>query len=249
MEIICQQFEGKQMRVIERDGQPWFVLADVCDALELTSPHKVAARLDEDERTQIPVIDAMGRAQDTTVINESGLYAVILRSDKAQARSFRKWITNEVLPALRTKGSYTVPISNQDCTAPALISAAQIGLSTGQTRNAAGKYVNSFGVHPVAYYHEDLRKQIVHLFNLAEVERVYAERQYPLRAPLVPHGGTVIQGQPPKAIKAAPAPNVKLPDRHFADAYRIGGDLGVKLLQQFLSEELEPRMKSALGLA
>lgn len=155
----------------------------------------------------------------------------------ARARKFRDLAEDLVIEKL------------EQPTAPALISAEQIGLSSGQTRNAAGKYVNSFGVHAVAYYHEDSRKQIVHLFNLAEVERVYAERQYPLRTPLVPHGGTVIQGQPPKAIKAAPLPNVKLPDRHFADAYRIGGDLGVKLLEQFLSEELAPRMRSALGLA
>lgn len=82
------------------------MLADVCKVLELSSPHKIADRLDEDERNQIPVIDSLGRKQNTYVINESGLYNVILRSDKPQAKPFRKWVTSEVLPTIRKHGAY-----------------------------------------------------------------------------------------------------------------------------------------------
>ena len=85
-------FEDHEVRTVEIDGEPWFVLADVCKVLELSSPHKVADRLDGDERKQIPVIDSLGRHQNTTVVNESGLYAVVLRSDKPQAKPFRKWL-------------------------------------------------------------------------------------------------------------------------------------------------------------
>lgn len=67
----------------------------------LTEPHRVAARLEEDERTQSTVIDSLGRNQETTIINESGLYSVILRSDKPDAMRFRKWVTSEVLPSIR----------------------------------------------------------------------------------------------------------------------------------------------------
>jgi prophage antirepressor-like protein len=74
--------------------------------LGLNSPHKVAERLDEDERNQIPVIDNIGRSQQTTVISESGIYAVILRSDKPKAKAFRRWITSEVLPSIRRHGAY-----------------------------------------------------------------------------------------------------------------------------------------------
>ena len=100
-------FEDHEVRTVEIDGEPWFVLSDVCKVLELSSPHKVADRLDGDERNQIPVIDSLGRHQNTTVVNESGLYTVVLRSDKPQAKPFRKWVTLEVLPSIRKTGSYS----------------------------------------------------------------------------------------------------------------------------------------------
>lgn len=109
MENKLQIFESEEfgkVRVLEIDGQPWWVLRDVCAALGLNSPHKVAERLDYDERNQIPVIDGIGRSQPTTIINESGLYAVILRSDKPKAKGFRRWITSEVLPSIRRNGAY-----------------------------------------------------------------------------------------------------------------------------------------------
>lgn len=103
-----QVFQSKQfgsIRAIEQDGEPWWVLADVYRALELSSPHKVAARLDDDEkgRNQIPTL---GGPQEMAVINESGLYSVILRSDKPQAKAFKRWITHEVLPSIRRHGIY-----------------------------------------------------------------------------------------------------------------------------------------------
>lgn len=103
---IFESEEFGKVRILEIDGQPWWVLRDVCTVLALNSPHKVAERLDEDERNQIPVIDSMGRRQQTTIINESGLYAVILRSDKPKAKAFRRWITSEVLPSIRRHGAY-----------------------------------------------------------------------------------------------------------------------------------------------
>lgn len=109
MQNTIQVFENQEfgkIRVIEKDGQPWWVLKDVCSALGLNSPHKVAERLDEDERNLIPVIDNVGRKQNTAIISESGLYAVVLRSDKPNAKTFRKWITSEVLPSIRKHGAY-----------------------------------------------------------------------------------------------------------------------------------------------
>ena len=105
MQVFENEKFGK-VRVIEIDGQPWWVLKDVCKALGLNSPHKVAERLDEDERNQIPLIDNIGRNQKTAVITESGLYAVILRSDKPNAKAFRRWITSDILPSIRKHGAY-----------------------------------------------------------------------------------------------------------------------------------------------
>lgn len=106
MRIFDYHYHGNTVRTVERDGEPWFVLKDVCNVLGLGSAHKVADRLDEDERNQIPLTDSLGREQETTIINESGLYNVILRSDKPEAKPFRKWVTSEVLPTIRKTGGY-----------------------------------------------------------------------------------------------------------------------------------------------
>lgn len=74
MRIFDYHYHGNTVRTVERDGEPWFVLKDVCNVLGLGSAHKVADRLDEDERNQIPLTDSLGREQETTIINESGLY-------------------------------------------------------------------------------------------------------------------------------------------------------------------------------
>lgn len=99
-------YENSEIRTVEKDGEPWWVLADVCKVLELTTPSRVAERLEKDEVSQTHTIDRIGRTQKSTIINESGLYAVILRSDKPQAKPFRKWVTNEVLPSIRKHGAY-----------------------------------------------------------------------------------------------------------------------------------------------
>jgi toxin-antitoxin system, toxin component, bro family len=83
---------------------------DICDILELTNPTAVAQRLDEDERAKF----SLGRQGETNFTNESGLYALIVRSDKKEAKPFRKWITSEVIPAIRKTGSYSKPMSVQD---------------------------------------------------------------------------------------------------------------------------------------
>lgn len=102
-------YSGKEVRTVEQNGEPWFVLKDVCDVLGLNDPHTVARKLDEDERQQMPVTDSIGRQQDTAIVNESGLYHVILRSDKPEAGPFRKWVTSEVLPSVRKHGAYMTP--------------------------------------------------------------------------------------------------------------------------------------------
>lgn len=112
-ELKTWDFSGSEVRTVEVNGEPWWVLKDVCTVLELSSPHKVAERLEDDEKGR-SLIPTPGGEQETTIISESGLYSVILRSDKPQAKPFRKWVTSEVLPAIRKTGSYTAskPISD-----------------------------------------------------------------------------------------------------------------------------------------
>ncbi len=98
-------YNGNEVRTAEVGGEIWWVLKDVCKVLEMTTKH-ITERLDKDEVNLIPLADSIGREQKTTIINESGLYHVILRSDKPQAKPFRKWVTSEVLPSIRKHGLY-----------------------------------------------------------------------------------------------------------------------------------------------
>ena len=99
-------YKNHAVRVITIDGEPWFVLADLCKVLELSAPHMVAKRIPEDARNQTSVVDSMGRTQQATIISEAGMYEVIIRSDKPEAAAFRRWITSEVLPSIRKHGGY-----------------------------------------------------------------------------------------------------------------------------------------------
>ena len=101
-------FNSLDVRVVDRDGEPWFVAADVCAALSVGNPSDVMRRLDEDEKGVVS-IDTLGGRQDVSVVNESGLYAVVMTSRKPEAKKFKKWVTSEVLPAIRKTGSYGVP--------------------------------------------------------------------------------------------------------------------------------------------
>ena len=92
-----------QIRIVMVDDEPMFCLIDVCRALEIKNATDVAKRLDEDELTRL---NLGGRAGESNFITESGLYAVIVRSDKPNAKKFRKWVTSEVLPTIRKTGAY-----------------------------------------------------------------------------------------------------------------------------------------------
>lgn len=107
-EIIPFDFEEQAVRVVMRGDDPWFVAADVCRVLEIANPRDALTRLDEDEK-DVATTDTLGGAQKVSIINESGLYALVLTSRKEAARRFRKWITAEVLPAIRRTGRYVAP--------------------------------------------------------------------------------------------------------------------------------------------
>ena len=104
-DIQIFNYQNNEVRTVEMIGEPWFVLKDVCEVLGITNPTAVADRLDEDERAKFD----LGRQGASWVINESGLYNVILRSDKPEAKPFRKWVTSEVLPSIRKHGAYMTP--------------------------------------------------------------------------------------------------------------------------------------------
>ena len=91
-------YGGEQLRTVQRPDGLWWVLRDVCQVLGLTTPARVAERLDEDEKG-VSLIHTPGGDQKITIINEPGLYAVILRSDKPEAKAFKRWVTPSAAPA------------------------------------------------------------------------------------------------------------------------------------------------------
>jgi anti-repressor protein len=98
---------GAGVRTVVRDSEPWFVAADVCGILGLGNPRSSVALLDEDEKG-VHTMDTPGGEQSVAVINEPGLYSLILRSRKPEAKAFKRWVTHEVLPAIRKTGRYEV---------------------------------------------------------------------------------------------------------------------------------------------
>ena len=102
------QFEQRDVRVVMKDGEPWWVAKDVCDILGLSNPSEALRGLDDDERNTLRISEGIRGNPEMNAINESGLYTLIMRSNKPEARRFRKWVTSVVLPSIRKTGSYSI---------------------------------------------------------------------------------------------------------------------------------------------
>ncbi len=103
--LVFKYEDQREFRTFDINGDPWFALNDVCAALDIKNPRDAATRLDDDEKGVVQA-DTLGGPQVIRIINESGLYSLILRSDKPEAKRFKKWVTSEVLPSIRRSGSY-----------------------------------------------------------------------------------------------------------------------------------------------
>ena len=99
-------YQNRCIRTLVRDGEPWFVAADVCSALEIGNVGDATNRIDPDDIDLIDGVDSLGRRQTMKIISEAGLYTLILGSRKPEARLFKRWVTHEVIPAIRRTGAY-----------------------------------------------------------------------------------------------------------------------------------------------
>ena len=155
-DIQIFNYQNREVRTVELNGEPWFVLKDVCEVLGIGTPAKVAERLDEDEKG-MSQIHTPGGLQNVSIITESGLYNVILRSDKPEAKPFRKWVTSEVLPSIRKSGGY---IAGQDQLTPEelMAKALQVANKTLAEREAriSALTVQNTIMAPKAEYFDEL---------------------------------------------------------------------------------------------
>jgi len=122
-DLMPFEFEGREVRIIQDDsGMPWFVAKDVCEVLELGNTTEATRGLDDDERSDlsIPEVSSNGVVQNrrTIVINEPGLYSLVLRSRKPEAKAFKRWITHDVLPSIRKTGAYVHPAAPSSSASP-----------------------------------------------------------------------------------------------------------------------------------
>lgn len=100
------QYAGHHVRTVVIDGEPWFVGKDVTDVLGIVNAPDAFRRLDDDERNTVALADGKRGNPNRTIVNEPGLYSLILRSDKPEAKTFKRWVTHEVLPQIRRTGQF-----------------------------------------------------------------------------------------------------------------------------------------------
>ena len=102
---VFESAEFGAVRVAEIDGEPWFIAADVCRALDVKNGRDAVSRLDDDEKG-VALTDTLGGRQEMAAVSEAGLYALVLSSRKPEAKAFKRWVTHDVLPSIRKHGAY-----------------------------------------------------------------------------------------------------------------------------------------------
>lgn len=105
---IFENTEFGKVRVLEINGEPWMVATDICSCLAISNASQAVSRLDDDEKSTIILNDSSSNNRNTIVINESGMYSLVLSSRKPEAKAFKKWVTSEVLPSIRKTGFYSM---------------------------------------------------------------------------------------------------------------------------------------------
>lgn len=114
-------FEANNMavRTTIKDGDVWFVAKDICDVVGVSKHRDAAAKLEDFERSSA-IVDTLGGRQEMTIVNESGMYSLVFRSRKPEAKAFRIWVTNDVLPNLRKNGGYLLGNTEEEIAANAI---------------------------------------------------------------------------------------------------------------------------------
>ena len=108
---VFENAEFGSVRTVTINGEPWFVASDVCKSLEINNVSMAISRLDDDEKNTISLTEGIPGNPNKTIVNEPGLYSMVLGSRKPEAKAFKRWITHEVIPDIRQYGMYATVIS------------------------------------------------------------------------------------------------------------------------------------------
>ena len=134
-EIQKFDFKGAALRTLtDEAGEPWFVLKDCMSILDLGNPTETVKMFDKDEFSTTEVIDSIGRRQQTYIISEPGLYRLVMKSRKPEAKEFQRWVTHEVLPQIRKTGGY-IPTSESDSDGDIMARAVLVAQKTIERKN------------------------------------------------------------------------------------------------------------------
>ena len=136
-ELQVFNYQGAAIRTVEKDGEAWFIAKDVCDVLELSNITEALRSLDEDELSSV-ILKSGSQNREMKLISEPGLYALVLKSRKAEAKEFSRWVRHEVLPSIRKHGGYLTPDKTEELIAnPDLIIQLAQALKEERTKTAA----------------------------------------------------------------------------------------------------------------
>ena len=153
-EIQQFDFKGAALRTLtDEAGEPWFVLKDCMSILDLGNPTETVKMFDDDEFSTTEVIDSIGRRQQAYIISEPGLYRLVMRSRKPEAKDFQRWVTHDVLPQIRKTGGY-IPTTDADDDMTILAKAVMIGQRTmeAQKRKIASQQSRIVELEPKARF-------------------------------------------------------------------------------------------------
>ena len=128
-------FRGASLRTLtDEAGEPWFIAKDVCDILEISNNRDAISQLDSDEKNTVVISDGIPGNPNKTIISEPGLYKLIMRSRKPEAKEFQRWVTHEVLPQIRKTGGY-IPTSESDSDEDIMARAVLVAQKTIERKN------------------------------------------------------------------------------------------------------------------
>ena len=180
MDITIFSYESHEVRTItDEKGEPWWVAKDVCEVLGIANPRDAVSSLDDDEKADVGISDG-SQNRKTNIINEPGLYSLIIRSNKPEAKKFKRWITHEVLPAIRKIGTYSVQHKIPQTYAEALWLAAN---QARQIEKQAPKvafvenYVEAYGLKTLTETAKTLDFKRKDLIEILERDRYLFRRQ------------------------------------------------------------------------